>query len=210
MRWRDKLALLMGTAAPFAVTHDVVAQTPAQSLLTDNPNQGEAHKDLLLFVDPGDRARLTLLASHSSHSSHSSHASHGSGYGGHSSHYSSSVYTAPVYSPPPAPKPATPKPRKTPAKARGLLTVPAVDGLPAATGDDAGSTKPKPYSQDELTQIIMKVQIALIVRGYDPGPADGVLHDQTKAALSRFQTDNSLTVSGAMDLPTLRLLNVVR
>ncbi len=208
MSWRDKLALLMGTAAPFAVTHDAVAQTSGQPVFSDGATPPEAHKDLLMFVDPGDRARMTLLASHSSHSSHASHASHGSGYGGHASHYSSSLYAAPIYSPPPPPPPVrAKKPAKAP-KVQGFVSAPVVNDTTVNVDADQDA-KPKKYTQDELSQIVMKVQVALIVRGYDPGPADGVLHDQTKAALSRFQADNKLTVTGAMDLPTLRLLNVV-
>lgn len=53
-----------------------------------------------------------------------------------------------------------------------------------------------------------KVQVALVVRGYDPGPVDGKLGGKTRIALGRFQAANGLPISGAMDLETLRLLGV--
>lgn len=54
--------------------------------------------------------------------------------------------------------------------------------------------------------MIQKVQVALVVRGYDPGPVDGKLGQKTKVALGRFQAANGLPISGTMDLETLRRL----
>jgi peptidoglycan hydrolase-like protein with peptidoglycan-binding domain len=58
--------------------------------------------------------------------------------------------------------------------------------------------------------MIRKVQLALILRRYDPGPVDGVLNAKTKAALTTFQTDQGIAVSGLMDLATLEALDVIR
>ncbi len=56
--------------------------------------------------------------------------------------------------------------------------------------------------------MIRKVQVALTVRGFRPGPANGQFSDQTKAALTAFQTAYRLEATGVMDLPTLQLLGV--
>ncbi|MEL6865256.1 MAG: peptidoglycan-binding domain-containing protein, partial [Bacteroidota bacterium] len=44
-------------------------------------------------------------------------------------------------------------------------------------------------------------------RGYDPGPTDNILGSRTKAALTKFQKDNSLPV-GQLDMETLKALGI--
>jgi TonB family protein len=77
--------------------------------------------------------------------------------------------------------------------------------------DEAAQASPdvRPrLSQDEVASMVTKVQVALVVRGYDPGPVDGKFGSKTKIALGRFQAANNLPISAAMDLDTLRLLGV--
>jgi His-Xaa-Ser repeat protein HxsA len=235
MKWRDQLALLLGAASPLGLaTHGALAAEPAPSdegLRADPP---EALKDLLVFRDPAERQRLLLFAGHRSHSSHSSHSSHYSSSSGghashssHSSHYSSSggyVTPAPIYSPPPPPPRPTPATRAPaivhpPAVRRGVAPTPAPQPLktweaPAASdlsqdeAPQAGADARPRLSQDEVTSMVTKVQVALVVRGYDPGPVDGKFGSKTKIALGRFQAANNLPISAAMDLDTLRLLGV--
>ena len=54
---------------------------------------------------------------------------------------------------------------------------------------------------------VRQIQSALRARGYDPGPADNVMGGRTKAALTKYQTDNGLPV-GSMDLKTLESLGI--
>ncbi|MFZ4607316.1 MAG: peptidoglycan-binding domain-containing protein [Caulobacter sp.] len=53
------------------------------------------------------------------------------------------------------------------------------------------------------------MQIALIMKGYDPGAADGQLGGKTTAALKAFQTDSNLPATGYLDVDTLRRLGVI-
>lgn len=209
MQWREKLALLLGAASPFAL--DPASPAHAQpDPWRDQPKASEARKDLLVFVDPAQRGRLIMLAGHRSHSSHSSHSSHVSGSSGHSSHYSGSSYSTPVYTPPvsiPKSKPA-PKTYTAPQSLYSTPTVP--DDEPAAASTEPTTTEAKRFTKDELTDIVQKVQIALIVRGFDPGPVDGIYSAKMKAALGDFQAANGLPVTHLMDLKTLKLLNVVQ
>ena len=46
---------------------------------------------------------------------------------------------------------------------------------------------------DELTQMIQKDLVAL---GYDPGTIDGQLTTKTQVAISKFQSDNGMPVTG--------------
>lgn len=67
----------------------------------------------------------------------------------------------------------------------------------------------KPLSQDKINDFIQRVQIALIMKGYDPGPVNGELSSpKTQAALRAFQSANSLSASGFLDTDTLVRLGV--
>lgn len=61
-----------------------------------------------------------------------------------------------------------------------------------------------------MSKFVQRVQIALMVKGYDPGPADGELTPKTREALRAFQTASSLTPSGNMDMDTLHALGVLK
>jgi len=50
---------------------------------------------------------------------------------------------------------------------------------------------------------VRKLQRALVARGYDPGAADGVLGDQTRAAIKRYQSDHGWPATGNV---TVRLV----
>jgi len=206
MNWRERVQLLLGFASPLTlVAHPALATTGSSE---DGPKVSipPIDRDFLIFRDPAERARLLLFAGHSSHSSHSSHASHAS----HSSGSSGGYYTAepdysyPLLSPPPPPQPpAPPAPRSsTPRSFLG-----SSDNASSDAGASAGRSR---LGKDELSEMVTKVQIALIVRGYDPGSVNGVLSPKTKGALSQFQSANHLPATGFMDLPTLRLLDVVQ
>jgi len=43
-------------------------------------------------------------------------------------------------------------------------------------------------------------------QGYDPGPADGVIGDQSRTAISNFQRDHGLKVTGKLDRKTTSTL----
>ncbi|MCP4121831.1 MAG: peptidoglycan-binding protein [Bacteroidetes bacterium] len=54
---------------------------------------------------------------------------------------------------------------------------------------------------------VRDVQAALKERGYEPGPVDGVMGAQTRAALLKFQRDNGLP-QGQLDVQTLTALGI--
>jgi membrane-bound lytic murein transglycosylase B len=55
---------------------------------------------------------------------------------------------------------------------------------------------------------IIKVQEALKQKGDDPGPADGIMGKQTRAALKKFQKTNGLKATGTVDDQTAEKLGV--
>lgn len=66
------------------------------------------------------------------------------------------------------------------------------------------------YGYGELApdRIIVNVQVALQRDGYYAGPTDGMLGSQTREALAAFQADHGLTVTSAVDGPTLQTLGL--
>jgi len=56
---------------------------------------------------------------------------------------------------------------------------------------------------------VKKVQIALNASGYDCGTPDGISGNKTKNAISRYQADNSLAVTGAIDDDLLTALDIL-
>lgn len=52
------------------------------------------------------------------------------------------------------------------------------------------------------SELVTRVQVGLIQRGYDPGPADGLMGPRTADAIRAYQTDNALASDGR---PTLAL-----
>lgn len=56
--------------------------------------------------------------------------------------------------------------------------------------------------------IVVRVQSALRVAGYNAGPADGVLGPSTEAAISRYQRDHRLVVTGSISGPLIRSLRL--
>lgn len=73
--------------------------------------------------------------------------------------------------------------------------------VPGVTEDD---NRPNRSEADML-----ELEQALADSGYDPGPIDGVFDDQTRAALSDFQSDHELMVTGIVDAETGELLGIV-
>ena len=63
---------------------------------------------------------------------------------------------------------------------------------------------PGSVSADELTQII---QNDLTTLGYDTGPADGELSTKTIIAISKFQSEHNLEVTGE---PSPQLAGVIK
>ena len=135
---------------------------------------------------PGDN----MYAAHRSHSSHSSHRS------------SSGSYT-------PA-RPSTPAPKKTYPRSNtyrsyGGSSQPVDPGRPATVTPKQGDFNP---DEPQLLNLVMRVQIALLIKGYSPGHVDGIMGSATRAALIKFQNDNGIKADGLMSTATLNALEV--
>jgi His-Xaa-Ser repeat protein HxsA len=215
MKWRDRLALLLGAASPFAFGGAATALPIPQGLALAALRPG-IDRDAWVYADPVQKTRLALLARHGSHSSHSSHASHASHYSGSGGSTVSPSYPASVPAPT-LPVSPPPPPRPVPPSTSSIVSspTPLPNATPAAAGSGVTDLDPdaarggERLTKGELQLFIQKTQIALLMKGYDPGPADGQLGPKTKTALKQFQEANSLPGTGFMDVDTLRRLGVI-
>jgi peptidoglycan hydrolase-like protein with peptidoglycan-binding domain len=57
---------------------------------------------------------------------------------------------------------------------------------------------------------VLEAQRALRDLGYDPGPLDGLISPQTRAALQKYQAAERLPVTGELDATTIERLDVYR
>ncbi|WP_420607351.1 peptidoglycan-binding protein [Novosphingopyxis sp.] len=149
------------------------------------------------------------LAQHRSHSSHSSHSSHRSGSSGRT--------RAPVYTPPAPRIPrVTPTPAPAPSPTRNQRSNPSSSILPAspATAPQSFYSAPSESTSEapapsEIEMIVRKVQIGLMAYGYYDGIADGMVGPKTRSALTRFQTDFGLKVTGTVTPEVLDAFKIV-
>ncbi|MGA8476652.1 MAG: peptidoglycan-binding domain-containing protein, partial [Chthoniobacterales bacterium] len=67
---------------------------------------------------------------------------------------------------------------------------------------------PSSYDNHGSGSIVLEVQVALQNAGYDPGPTDGVFGPSTREAISRYQRDQGLDVTGSITDPVLQALGL--
>lgn len=60
----------------------------------------------------------------------------------------------------------------------------------------------------ERSRVVYHVQMRLMHEGYNPGPADGIMGKKTRRAIAKFQWDNNLNVTGALNQATLAALGL--
>ncbi|MCR8551218.1 His-Xaa-Ser repeat protein HxsA [Salipiger sp. P9] len=120
------------------------------------------------------------LAGHRSHSSHGSHGSHGS----HRSSSGGGTYRSPA-----------PSSNSTPPSSV----------MPRA----AESPKTLPGNSAAFIDIVKRVQTALYAYGYYTGAIDGIVGTGTKTAISKFQKDWGLSITGTITPEVLDALNIV-
>lgn len=157
--------------------------------LHEAPNPFSSEFDAV-SLRPLNTSSNNLYAAHRSHSSHSSHRS------------SSGSYSAPRPSSPP---PARTYPRSNTYNSLSGSSQPVDPGRPATVSPRQADLSP---SDPRVLNMVMKVQIALLIKGYSPGKLDGVMGEQTRKALIQFQLDNNIKADGLMSTETLNALEV--
>jgi len=88
----------------------------------------------------------------------------------------------------------------------GALIGTAVGGLTGGltTPDQVNLGKPAWKSSWGGSADVKSIQSGLATLGYRPGPADGVIGTQTRAAIHQYQSDHKLLVDGRASLALVR------
>jgi hypothetical protein len=84
----------------------------------------------------------------------------------------------------------------------------ALTALPSQLPMPHTSTVKPHASPEALANVVLRVQIALSLKGYQPGSLDGVLGPQTRTALQMFQRDQGIPATGRMETATLDALGI--
>lgn len=205
-RFNKSLSLFM---AGLALTGTKVQAAPDWD---EDPYDGKLDPISLRPLNaPGDN----VYAAHRSHSSHSSHRS------------SSGSYSAPRQPSSGSSRRSDTTPRQPSSGLYGRSdTAPRqpTTSLYNRYGVEVGKSQPvdpgRPATvtriqsdidpnDQALKNLVTRVQIALLSKGYDPGTIDGVFGTKTKNALMHFQVDQGLEIDGLMGTTTLNALGVV-
>lgn len=94
-----------------------------------------------------------------------------------------------------------------------VLSMPllAVAGPTSASGSGASGTRMEHQGRQATgPEQIREAQQQLKEAGFDPGPVDGRLGQQTQQAIREFQKDSGLPQTGKLDEPTKELLMAQR
>jgi len=170
----------------FAITLAAAGYLPqaTQAAVSPSAQDVDTDKPTSLFqVLRGEHKYI--LAGHRSHSSHGSHGSHGSHRSSSGGGYSGGVTS------------------RSPA--------PSSNSTPPSSVMPRASQAPKtlPGNSSAFIDIVKRVQTALYTYGYYTGAIDGIVGTGTKAAISKFQKDWGLSITGTITPEVLDALNIV-
>lgn len=163
----------------FLIPSLLAAGFPSGATEASVPNFTRNESDQMPMFDVFRQTHQYTLAGHSSHASHGSHSSHRSS--------SSGGYTAP--------RVAKPTPLYAPQTNRNTTSTPPTSILPSPP---AAAAKVLPGNSATFKRVAILVQTALNAYGYYNGAIDGIIGAGSKSALSRFQADYSLKVTGTI------------
>jgi His-Xaa-Ser repeat protein HxsA len=173
--------LIAAGLAPFAAAGD----EPGQGSVVNDDSLIDSFKKIVANID---ESHEFTLARHSSHASHASHQSHRS--------YSYRV------------TPEDDAVMQASAKSRNESSTPYNSVLPS-TPAIAKKLKVLPGNSEKFHTLVTRMQLALIVRGYEAGEINGEVHARTVAALYRYQSDAGFVPSGKVTPATLSSLGLI-
>ena len=184
MTWRGRVWRLLRWPALAAggLTTVALGANAAAAMGDGLEGSGNHDRGPVLLPNTLNATAEDQYAAHRSHSSHRSHRSHRSSSGG----VRSTPTPQPQYQPPPSIRAPSVSPKTTPRIER---------------------TIPKPTPQD-VSGMVIRVQAALMRRGFYNGDIDGLLGPKTRAALRAFQRTEGIPQTGRMDIATLTRLGI--
>lgn len=178
---------------------------PASAVAADTSNHISTEKsmidDIVEHAQSISEMHKYELAQHRSHQSHASHASH-------SSHRSFALPEPPDFGPRADRTEESAPVAVASLTGRNEMSTPRQHVLPSSPKT---AMKPKVLKGNtkKFAEIVSRVQLALITKGYDVGVMSGDLDAKTVAALYKFQRANGLPPTGKLEERTLSNLGVV-
>lgn len=82
------------------------------------------------------------------------------------------------------------------------ITPPPSSVIAVASANDLGQSSGEPEFKERPAESVFEVQLFLALRGISPGPLDGLMGSQTRAAIRAFQLHAGLHVTGELDAST--------
>lgn len=189
MKWRERFlqVLRWSVMTVGGVSTAALGLSPAAEHETGVRAFADSDHDRVLLPNTLNATADDRYAQHRSHSSHSSHRSH-----------RSSGSRGGIRRPAPAP---APQPQQSPQPAN------PAPSTPSSVAPQLQRERPQPTAQD-LSMMVVRVQAALMRRGYYSGDIDGILGPMTRAGLKSFQKSEGLAQTGRMDIDTLTRLGI--
>ena len=172
------------TALPVAADVDTETNSGTEDSLFDHMN------GIVANIEEAHRFTLAQHRSHQSHGSHRSHQSHRSS--------SSQLPLSESGSRAVVPSEGT----------RNNMSTPPSSILPSSPAI-VKKLKILPGNSEKFRELVMRVQIALLAKGYDVGEINGELHARMVAALYKYQEDVSQIPSGKLTNETLSSLGMI-
>lgn len=173
----------------------------AKALLMD---QEISRNDIAPLIDVFRIQSPAQLAAHRSHQSHGSHGSHRSSSTGYS------ASPRPLPAPPPARNHDSTPPSTVLPSSPAIATPPPATLLTKPKTDWSTSAKSAPSAADaeQFIEVLKRIQASLYVRGYFTGEVNGAMGPETRSALSKFQMDYKLKVTGTVTPEILNAFNI--
>ncbi|NWG45391.1 MAG: peptidoglycan-binding protein [Alphaproteobacteria bacterium] len=88
----------------------------------------------------------------------------------------------------------------------------AGEGVGGPEGAYRGAIAPESAARTDAerpqSETVLRAQRALAGKGYEPGPADGVMDGRVREALRAFQLDEGLAPTGGLNVATARALSL--
>lgn len=144
------------------------------------------------FASILDRVLPFTLAGHSSHRSHGSHRSHRSSGGGGTA--------VPRANPPSPVVPNTP-----PSTNRNQNSTPPSSILPNSPALNLPKIK---GNSAHFKRIVERIQMMLFAFGFYSGNVDGIVNTETAIAIAKYQNENGLPITGAVDETLIKRLGI--
>jgi His-Xaa-Ser repeat protein HxsA len=186
-----KLPIISSLLAAGLPAMDAAALTPNTPGVPGDTDRASA--DL-----PISSLHVYTLAQHRSHRSHGSHGSHES-HGSHRSYMGPSLGL----------NGGEAEADQAVKAGRNTQSVPPSSVLPASPEIAKATLKHLPGNSAKFRTIVLRVQVALHLKGYFSEPFDGLMHARTMAAIYDYQSKHGLEPSARLTPEFLGSLGIV-